>query len=418
MSAPEKELIVGGETTTTTWTREEEAALVRKLDWRLMPQAVTMLFLAYLDRGNISNARVVNIGTPQGFEVELGWGIVSGCQAACSNLAGVLVCRLLVGAAEAGLLPGLLFWISFWYRKYEIASRTALIHSMTSFSGAVSGLLASAIAQMNGVGGLSAWRWIFITQRETQIAIARLPPSAPSHLQKHFDITELIAMLTDPMMHLYAFAFAIGVLPQLGLAYFLPTILSGMGFTGVYANLMSAWPNLWGFLFDIFMGFHGDYRKERVLHIIVPSVISMVGFILLTVSARGGWSTALRYFFTFMAASGIGVAPAWYAWRQNMLVGATANAFSVAYLGTILNISGAVAPYIYPTSNAPLYTMGGIVSSCCWAASIFGVFLIYLYDEHRRKAGFYDAIEQEAKSEIDRLNAMYLAAEGKNRSDL
>ncbi|KXS14757.1 hypothetical protein M427DRAFT_91721, partial [Gonapodya prolifera JEL478] len=84
------------------------------------------------------------------------------CQAACSNKAGIAACRLLIGLAEAGLLPGLLFWIGVWYRKFEIATRTALIHSILAFSSAFAGLIASGIGRMNGAAGLPTWRWIFI----------------------------------------------------------------------------------------------------------------------------------------------------------------------------------------------------------------------------------------------------------------
>ncbi|KXS14617.1 hypothetical protein M427DRAFT_33056 [Gonapodya prolifera JEL478] len=59
----ESQSIPGGD---VTWTLTEERALVRKMDLRFMPLALAMMFLAYLDRGSISNARVVNIGTPRG----------------------------------------------------------------------------------------------------------------------------------------------------------------------------------------------------------------------------------------------------------------------------------------------------------------------------------------------------------------
>ncbi|KAJ3341949.1 hypothetical protein HDU93_003770 [Gonapodya sp. JEL0774] len=412
-----------------SWSREEEAALVRKLDLRLMPFAMSMFFVAYLDRGNISNARTAN-GTagPDSFEASLG--------TACNNKTGIIVCRLLVGVAEAGLLPGLLFWIGFWYRKYEIATRTALIHGMLAFSSAFAGLIATGIGRMNGTAGLPTWRWIFIIEaipsivlciatiiwmpnfphtsqnflspREMQIAIARLPPSAPSHLQKHFDRTIFLETIKDPMNLIYPVFFAIGVIPQLALQYFIPTILQGMGYTGALSNLMSAPPNLYAFILEIANAVHSDYTQERVLHILWPATFGLIGYVLLPISGQNGWPVGSRYFLLFVANTGIANAPAWYSWRQNMTIGATAVAFVMGWTNSVVNIAGAVSPFLFPTADAPVfYQTGGFVGAGCFAISMVGAVVVYFYDNYRRKNGYYDAIEAEAKRELENMNAMF-----------
>ncbi|KXS15435.1 hypothetical protein M427DRAFT_77463, partial [Gonapodya prolifera JEL478] len=82
------------------------------------------------------------------------------CQAACTNFGGLITCRLVIGLAEAGLLPGILFYLGFWYRNFEYATRVGIVHSSFSIAGAFSGLLAAGIANLHGT--LSAWRWISI----------------------------------------------------------------------------------------------------------------------------------------------------------------------------------------------------------------------------------------------------------------
>ncbi|KXS14616.1 hypothetical protein M427DRAFT_45002 [Gonapodya prolifera JEL478] len=210
-------------------------------------------------------------------------------------------------------------------------------------------------------------------------------------------------------MHLYALTTGACVLPQTGMGYFLPTILSGMGWKGVLANLMSAFPSLYAFILEVTVGYHMEYRKERLFHILISSFITMLGFILLTASGPLGWNIGVRYFITFIASSGSVAAPGLLAWRSSMIIGATANAFSVAYIGSIFNIGGGIAPFLYPTSTGPLYIMGGIISSALWAAGIVGTLIIYFYDKHRRKQGYYEAMEMEAKLELEKLNAIYLA---------
>lgn len=110
------------------------------------------------------------------------WGIISMCQGAAQNYAGILACRFFLGAAEAGydlastffvecskvltddhsFYPGVLYHLSFWYPSDAMALRIAFFYACGMFSGTISGLLAYGISFMNGIGGLAGWRWMFI----------------------------------------------------------------------------------------------------------------------------------------------------------------------------------------------------------------------------------------------------------------
>lgn len=97
------------------------------------------------------------------------------------NLAGFFAVRFFLGVAESGLFPGVVFYLSMWYKRNERQYRVALFFSMASLAGAFGGILAyvrmicvelygilteltipKGIAHMRGVGGLNGWRWIFI----------------------------------------------------------------------------------------------------------------------------------------------------------------------------------------------------------------------------------------------------------------
>ena len=86
------------------------------------------------------------------------WGIVSMCQGATQNYAGILACRFFLGLCEAGYYPGVLYHLSFWYPADQMALRIAFFYACGQFSGTISGLLAFAISFMNGAGGLEGWR--------------------------------------------------------------------------------------------------------------------------------------------------------------------------------------------------------------------------------------------------------------------
>lgn len=77
---------------------------------------------------------------------------------------GLLATRFFLGLSEAGIFPGSFYLISFWYKKEEAQKRFTFYWSTTIFAGAFGGLLASAIANMNGIRGLRNWRWIFILE--------------------------------------------------------------------------------------------------------------------------------------------------------------------------------------------------------------------------------------------------------------
>lgn len=102
----------------------------------------------------------------------VGWGIITVCQGVTRSFAGLVVCRLLIGVFEAGFFPGLVYLISMFYRRTEFQWRLNLLFSAAILAGAVSGLLAYAIAQMDGVAGYSGWRWIFILEGFTTVLIA------------------------------------------------------------------------------------------------------------------------------------------------------------------------------------------------------------------------------------------------------
>lgn len=94
----------------------------------------------------------------------IGFGIVMLAQGFIQNYSGLLATRFLLGFFEAGIFPGSFYLISYWYRQEESQKRFTLYFSSVILASAFSGLLASAIAKLDGVRSLSNWRWIFILE--------------------------------------------------------------------------------------------------------------------------------------------------------------------------------------------------------------------------------------------------------------
>lgn len=85
---------------------------------------------------------------------------------------GLLAARFFLGVTESGLFPGVAYYITMWYCRHEAQWRQALFFSAASIAGAFSGLLAFAIAKMDGVGNLEGWRWIFILEGILTVLVA------------------------------------------------------------------------------------------------------------------------------------------------------------------------------------------------------------------------------------------------------
>ncbi|KAL1875715.1 hypothetical protein VTK73DRAFT_9904 [Phialemonium thermophilum] len=189
---------------------EKEAALVRKIDLRMMPLMMLLYVLNYLDRNNIATARLGNfekdiglVGTQYNTIISIFfvgyiltqiptniilnkmrpsiflpcimvmWATVSASTGAVQNYPGMVVLRFLLGFVEAPFFPGALFLFSSWYTKRELAVRISVLFAAGQMSGAFGGLLGSAImGGMDGKAGIADWRWLFIIEGCATIPVA------------------------------------------------------------------------------------------------------------------------------------------------------------------------------------------------------------------------------------------------------
>ncbi|KAI6356167.1 hypothetical protein MCOR25_007935 [Pyricularia grisea] len=184
--------------------------VLKKIDWHLMP-AITMMFLmCYLDRINVSNARLAgmqsdlhmsdtiwNLGistfyigylfgqlpgnlwlakaSPRFFLplVMLAWSVCTICTPALTNGAGFAAIRFFTGLAEAPFFPGITLITSSWYTKHENPTRMAVWHAGNTISNIISGFLAAGIlTTMSGVAGLHSWQWFFLIEGIASIIVA------------------------------------------------------------------------------------------------------------------------------------------------------------------------------------------------------------------------------------------------------
>lgn len=192
------------------------------------------------------------------FVLILAWGLAACSAAAVFNFRDMMGVRFLIGAAEAGFYPSVLYHMAFWYRPSELRWRIALFYSVGQLSSALSGLLAYAIGFMDGLGGLAGWRWLFLleglpaillsvvalfglpdypetakmlTKEESEFVIKRLADTAPSGKKGSWDWVSLKRLLLDPTLYTFSVYWLAHGIGGFGVGYALPTVIYQLGFT-------------------------------------------------------------------------------------------------------------------------------------------------------------------------------------------
>ncbi|EJU02841.1 MFS general substrate transporter [Dacryopinax primogenitus] len=195
------------------------------------------------------------------------WGIMMTVQGLVSNFGGLMGMRFLLGLCEGGLFPGVTYYLSCWYRRAEYGIRIAFFFCAATISGAFGGLIAAAISDMNGVGGKTAWAWIFLiqgfvtiivgvmsfwivqdfpatakflTEEERELVLERLQEmdsfSAPG---EKINLNSIIDSVTDWKTWVGVIIYAGVEVPIYASALFTPSIINQLGYTATPANLLS-----------------------------------------------------------------------------------------------------------------------------------------------------------------------------------
>ncbi|CAI7647949.1 unnamed protein product [Penicillium bialowiezense] len=406
----------------------DEAAVLRKMDIRLIPMLSMLYLLAFLDRGNIGNAKIeglvddLHMTGPQYnwtltvffftycvFElpsnlllkklrpsrwlplIMVAWGIVMTLMGVVHNYSGLLATRLFLGVAEAGLYPGVAYYITLWYPRHRAQFRQAMFFSAASVAGAFSGLLAYAIAKMDGVGGYAGWRWIFIleglltvlvalvapfaihdspetatflTEKERQFVLhsLRIQNSSDSHemvaKDDKFEWRYVIDAFTDWQIWLGLFMYWGITCPLYGISLFLPSIIKDLGYKSSTAQLLTVPIYITAAIVAVVAAWVSDRRKQRSPFILFFMGMIAIGFII-CIASTGRGVPGVMYFGIFVAVVGIYPAfPGNVTWLSVNMAGDYKRAAGMAIYIGIGNLAGAMSSNFYRAQDAPNYILG------------------------------------------------------------
>ncbi|KAK5076186.1 hypothetical protein LTR51_001866 [Lithohypha guttulata] len=339
--------------------------------------------------------------------ITFGWGVMMTLHGITHNFRGILSVRLIMGAFEAGFFPGAIAYMTKWYTNYELATRLSIFYVGSALSGAFSGLLAYAIAKMNGVGGLEGWRWIFILEGLVTVAVGVLipflltdtPDNRPSWLTaeetdyliermkaqnagqtaeeagSHLSKSMLWTVITDWQLYPLAIVQWSNTVPTYGLKFTLPQIIKNMGYTSSHAQLLSVPPYIAGAISSIAFSLLSDKFRKRSYFLVIPQTLLVIAYSVLTpLSPRSKQNIGACYFAIVLANVGCyPINPGTSSWCANNTAPSGKRSISIAYLISLSSVGGIFASYIYIDSEAPGYPTGFGTSLAFAAAGIFAV---------------------------------------------
>lgn len=377
-------------------------AVYRKVAWRLVPFLFLCYVVAYLDRVNVGFAKlqlqdelwfsdtVYGLGAGIFFlgyilfevpsnmilhrvgarrwiaRIMVSWGVVAAAMAFANSPVSFYILRFLLGVAEAGFIPGILLYLTYWFpaarRGRIVALFLTAIPVATIFGGPLSGWIMESMA---GVGALAGWQWLFVLEAipavvlgfvvlrrlDDDVAAARWLTDAEKAVittgvaaedaaksGAHASVRQTLRSGRVWLLGAIYFCVALGIYT---ISFWLPSIISDSGVdSALTVGLLSAVPYLVAVVAMVAVATHGDRTGERRWHTAIPCALAGLALILTAMSLG---NTVLALLALALAAASVSSAQAAFWSLPSALLAGAGAAAGIALVNSIGNISGAVS---------------------------------------------------------------------------
>lgn len=305
--------------------------------------------------------------------IMISWGLLAAGMMFVNGPVSFYILRFLLGIAEAGFFPGMIFYLSEWFPAEMRARAIARFMIAIPVSGIIGGPISGVLLGFDGWFGLHGWQWLFLLEGIPAVLLGVmvlycLPegPERASWLQaeqrdwlvqrlkaervqrEHHGYTVLKALSSRIVWQLGLLIFLSISFGQYALSLWLPQIISAFsGLSKIEIGLISAIPNLVTAVAMVLVASHSDRTGERCLHIAAGSAVAVLGFLGCAFSP----SPALSLVFLSAASAGLlsSHGPVWPL-PSKFLSGAAA-AGGIALINSLANIGGFAGPYIVGLLN-------------------------------------------------------------------
>ncbi|KAK0386734.1 hypothetical protein NLU13_6570 [Sarocladium strictum] len=333
----------------------------------------------------------------------LGWGIVCLGMGFIKGVNGLYACRLLIGFFEAGLIPCINAYIGMVYLRSEMSLRSAIMYGFSAFAGAVGGLLASAVSNINA-GGLPSWSWLFVIEgiitialvpviyaafpkdprtawflNEEERRVIRLRFEMNPHLsmEERFSWDKVVSAFKDPKLYLHStLEFSVS-LSLFSFMTFLPAIIRGLGYTSVHAQLLTVPVYVWATASYVIIASLSDRVGRRAPFLVLACLFLVTGYAI----NLGTEALGARYAAVFVLGCGVYASTGLcIVWLNSNFAGHYKRATALGVTFSVGNSSGIVVGQIFTAQTAPRYTRGtgiamgfagfGVVLACVNAVAL------------------------------------------------
>ncbi|GGD88391.1 MFS transporter [Caballeronia grimmiae] len=381
----------------------DERRVYSKVSWRLIPFLLMCYTAGYLDRVNVGFAKLQMLdqlkfsetvyGLGAGiffigyviFEVPsniamhkvgarlwiarimITWGLISAAMVFVKTPTAFYVMRFLLGVAEAGFLPGILLYLTYWYPPSRRGSIIALFLGGIPLAGMLGGPLSGWIMQaFSSMDGWSGWQMMFLlealpsvllgiavffilgndvrsakwlTESEKDLLEANLQLETPD-AQVHSLRGAFTELRTWILCVMYAFI----LMGEYGVLFWMPTIIKDTGVSDpLQVGLLTAIPYTATVIAMFLVGRHSDRTRERRWHLALPGVVAAVG---LGLAAMYPHSTVMAVVGLTIGTMGVLAVVSQFWTLPPALLGGIAAAAGIALVNSVGNLAGFVSPYM------------------------------------------------------------------------
>jgi D-galactonate transporter len=430
-----------------------EIRTIAKVSKRLVPFLIVCYFVAYLDRVNVGFAALTmnqDLGLSQtafGFgagiffiayfifevpsnlllerfgarkwiaRIMLSWGILSGMMAfipeigratGLGNEYSFYLVRVLLGVAEAGFFPGIIFYLTLWFPAEYRARIVGYFMAAIPLSTVIGAPISGALLYMHGGLGLAGWQWLFIIEAVPAIILAGvvffyltdrpagatwLAPDERSWLAERLALEQrqrqavrdysVMQALVSPQVLGLSLVYFGAVATNYGLSFFLPQIVQGFGLNTFLTTLVSATPYVVGLIGMVWWGRRSDRLSERRFHTAFPLFIAAAGIAVSTALD----DPTLKMISLCVAGFGIfACLPVFWTLPTAFLSGAAAAA-GIAVINSIGNLAGFAGPFAmgWIKDHTGSYA-GGLLLLAALGIIAMGIVLMLRHDDPAERA--------------------------------
>lgn len=299
------------------------------------------------------------------------------------------LCRVLLGAFEAGFFPALVFVITTWYTRHEVQKRLGAFYLVSILIGGFSPIFAYVLTLLGGKRGIPAWAWIFIvegaitilfglaswffmpdfpdqnkflTEEETKLVLERVERDRGDSVPDELTFNRIVVHLCDWKMWTFGLMYFCATVPAYAIGFFVTIILRSMGWSIQNSLLLSAPPYVFAAISIMFFSWLSDKYRQRAIYIALQTGMTLLGLFMTGFLNSVSW----RYFGLFLSNAGsAGCIPGILAYSANNMVSHSKRAVSTAMIVSFGGIGGIFATTVFRQADFPRYLMGIYATIAC-----------------------------------------------------